>query len=153
MTQDLHPTLDALQHMFERDLRVLREEVEATPDPHLWTVPSGVHNAVGTLAIHLCGNLEHFVGHLLGGSGYQRDRDAEFAGTPLDKSDVLTRIDACARTVSQTLDTLPLDMLDQPMPSPPAHHAGRSILFFLIQLHSHLSRHTGQLHYLRRMLG
>lgn len=146
------PCLDALQHIFERDLQVVREEVVSTPDRHLWTVPPGVHNAVGTLAIHICGNLEHFIGHLLGGSGYQRDRTAEFAGTPLAKSEVLDRIDSCQRAVANALGNLPLAALERPMPDPPPHHRGRSTLFFLMQLSCHLSRHTGQLHYLRRML-
>ena len=42
--------------------------------------------------------------------------------------------------------------LDVPMPSPPPHHAGRTVRFFLIQLNTHLSRHTGQANYLRRIL-
>lgn len=145
-------TLDCLRHIFQRDLDTLSEQVQATPDHLLWTTPEGISNSVGTLALHLCGNLEHFIGHQLGGSGYVRDREAEFAGTPLDKSAVLERISACSKTVSDALRTLPSDTLDDPMPEPPPQHAGRSIRFFLLQLSCHLSRHSGQLDYLRRML-
>ncbi len=144
-------TLDSLRHIFERDLQVLYEEVEATPDDTLWRTPNGIPNSVGTLAVHLCGNLEHFIGHLLGGSGYQRDRAAEFSGTPLPKSEVLSRITACAVAVDRTLSALPPNTLDDPMPEPPPHHAGRSKRFFLLQLSCHLSRHMGQLNVLRRM--
>lgn len=153
MTQDLHPTLDHLRQILDRDLRVLRDEVDLTPDAHLWEVPDGVRNAVGTLAIHLCGNLSHFIGHVLGGSDDQRDIDAEFSGTPLPRTEVLDRIEATREVVWNTLSGLDAARLDDPMPRVPPHHQGRTVHFFLIQLCCHFSRHLGQLHYLRRMLG
>jgi len=30
------------------------------------------------LALHICGNLQHFVGAILGNTGYIRERDLEF---------------------------------------------------------------------------
>ncbi len=41
---------------------------------------------------------------------------------------------------------------NDPMPDPPEQHKGRTIAFFLVQLCCHLSRHRGQLNYIRRIL-
>ena len=146
------PELESLRHILTRDLQVLAKEVLATPDDVLWSTMDGVTNSVGTLSVHLCGNLRHFVGHLLGQDGYIRNRDMEFAGTPIPKQEVLLEIENTRAAVDQALFHLDPDILDDPMPSPPIHHEGRSIGFFLIQLSCHLSRHSGQVNYLRRIL-
>ena len=146
------PELESLRHILTRDLQVLAKEVLATPDDALWSTTDGVTNSVGSLSVHLCGNLRHFIGHLLGQDGYIRNRDQEFAGTPLSKQEVLLDIENTRTAVDQALLHLDPDMLDAPMPSPPAHHEGRSVRFFLMQLSCHLSRHMGQLNYLRRIL-
>ena len=146
------PELESLRHILTRDLQVLANEVLATPDDALWSTIDGVTNSVGTLSVHLCGNLRHFVGHLLGKDGYIRNRDMEFAGTPIPKQEVLLEIENTRAAVDQALLHLDPDILDDPMPSPPAHHEGRSVRFFLMQLTCHLSRHSGQVNYLRRVL-
>ena len=146
------PELESLRHILTRDLQVLAKEVLATPDDVLWSTMDGVTNSVGTLSVHLCGNLRHFVGHLLGQDGYIRNRDMEFAGTPIPKQEVLLEIENTRAAVDQALFHLDPDILDDPMPTPPVHHEGRSIGFFLIQLSCHLSRHSGQVNYLRRIL-
>lgn len=152
MTPSTPPELDHLRHILTRDLGHLASEVEATPDDLLWSSVPGVTNSVGTLAVHLCGNLRHFVGHQLGQDGYLRDREREFAGEPMPKEDVLAEIQRTIQAVDSALSHLDPATLDEPMPSPPPHHAGRSVRFFLIQLSGHLSRHTGQANYLRRIL-
>ena len=152
MTPSTPPELDHLRDILTRDLAQVASEVEATPQAHLWSVVPGVTNSVGTLAVHLCGNLRHFIGHHLGHDGYIRQREREFAGDPMPKKDVLAEIHRTLHAVDATLSNLDPATLDAPMPSPPHHHAGRSVRFFLLQLSCHLSRHTGQANYLRRIL-
>lgn len=135
-----------------RDLASLAEEVEATPDGLLWATVPGVTNPVGTLALHLCGNLRHFVGALLGGDGYVRDRAAEFARRDVSKEELLSEIRATREAVGRALASLPPGRMDEPMPDPPPRHAGRSVGYFLIQMSCHLSWHRGHLNYLRRIL-
>src|SRR5439155_226332 len=65
-----------------RDLRALRREIEAYPNERdLWQVQPGITNSAGNLALHLAGNLQYFVGAVLGGTGYVRDRDARALAT------------------------------------------------------------------------
>lgn len=146
------PSLEYVRHILTRDLEALATEVEATPDGDLWRTMPGILNSVGTIAVHLCGNLRHFIGHEIGGDDYVRQREAEFSGTPKPKAEVIAEIARAREAVDGTLSALDPARLADEMPSPPPHHAGRSIGFFLIQLSCHLSRHTGQANYLRRML-
>src|SRR5207249_2352822 len=72
-----------------RDLRALRREVEAYADERdLWRQAPGVVNPGGNLALHCAGNLQHFIGGVLGGSGYVRNRDAEFGQREVPRTDL-----------------------------------------------------------------
>ena len=54
--------------------------------------------------------------------------------------------------VAAALGRLDAARLQDEMPDPPPQHRGRTIGYFLVQLCCHLSRHRGQLNYLRRIL-
>ena len=65
---------DTVRTLFLRDLRALRREIEAYSDERLlWETRGGITNSAGNLALHLCGNLQHFIGARLGNTGYVRD--------------------------------------------------------------------------------
>jgi len=71
-------TIDDLSRVLVRDLRTLAAELDAYPDDaSVWACPPGIPNAAGTLVLHVAGNLRHFVGARMGGTGYVRDRAAE----------------------------------------------------------------------------
>ena len=135
-----------------RDLGALAQEVEDTPLKDLWEVPEGVKNSVGTLALHLCGNLRHFIGHGLGEDDYKRDRQAEFGRHDASKEEILQEIERTQATTLAALADLSEEDVQKDMPITPPQHEGRSVGFFLVQLCCHLSWHRGQLNYLRRML-
>ena len=60
-----------------RELRALDREIAAYPDDQSpWKAPEGISNSAGNLALHMAGNLRHFIGAVLGGSGYVRDQRA-----------------------------------------------------------------------------
>ena len=85
-------TPDTIRALLVRDLGSLRAQLEDYPDEAaLWALPEDTANSAGTLALHVAGNLRHFVGALLGDSGYVRDRDAEFVAVgTLDDLEELT---------------------------------------------------------------
>jgi len=145
--------IDALKNLLLRDLASLRREVEQYPDEaSLWRPLPGIANPGGTLALHLAGNLQWFVGAQLGHSGYVRDRDREFAVRDLPRARVLEEIDAAARAVELGLGALDPAALDQDFPAPMGgRRTGTGA--FLLSLCAHLGYHLGQVNYHRRMLG
>lgn len=138
--------------VFLRELDALTHELDTYPtDADLWRVVPGVSNAAGTLALHLAGNLRHFVGGVLGGTGYERDRNAEFATRDVSKSALLAEMALARRDVAVALEGLDEDALRQDYPTP----VGKFTVTtgeFLIHLVSHLAYHLGQVDYHRRFL-
>lgn len=143
---------ETIRSILLRDLRALSREVDAYPnDDLLWRIAPGVSNSGGTLVLHLAGNLEHFIGAVLGGTGYVRDRDAEFALRDLTRAELHRRIDSAAEAVDVTLARLSPEQWQAPYP---IRVAGRRVgtADFLVHLATHLAYHLGQIDYHRRML-
>lgn len=144
--------IEVLQQLYERDLARLRSEVEQySTEDGIWIVGEGITNSAGNLTLHLAGNLKHFIGAVLGGSGYIRDRDAEFTSQPVGRGVLITQLDTTADVVKSTLAklteedlamTYPIEVFGSPITTE----------FFLIHLHSHLNYHLGQINYHRRLL-
>jgi uncharacterized damage-inducible protein DinB len=135
-----------------RDLAALRREIEAYPDERtVWATALGIANSAGTLALHLAGNLQHFVGAALGGTGYRRDRDAEFARRDVPRSEVLAEIDRARAVVEAVLPALAEAELERTFP---VELAGErpSTGYALVHLAAHLAYHLGQVNYHRRLL-
>lgn len=142
--------LDSLAALFARDLAALRREVEAYPDDTLpWREVPGLTNAGGTLVLHLAGNLQHFIGAVLGGTGYVRDRPAEFARRGVPRAELVAEIERARASVLTTLAALPRARLAAPFPELLAQHRFRTD-DLLLHLATHLTYHLGQLDYHRR---
>ena len=64
------PTLSSiLTTQIVRELETFIKEIEAFPsDDSVWHTRRGVTNSAGNLALHICGNLQDFVGRVLGGT-------------------------------------------------------------------------------------
>ena len=137
-----------------RDLDALAAGIEAYPDDaSLWRVSGNIINSGGTLALHVVGNLSHFVGAVLGGTGYVRDREAEFGDRDVSRAEILARIAACRDEVVSIVEGLDDDLLAGPYPGTlPPHLAGTTTRRFLLHLSGHLMWHRGQLDYHRRIL-
>src|SRR5215469_3806963 len=90
----------------------VREIVSGLSDQELWNKPLDPGNSVGHLVLHLTGNLSHFVGAQLGGSGYVRDREREFTETRLpSKEEALTKLDDAVTTFRQVVSGLSAEQL------------------------------------------
>ncbi len=146
-----HLMLKQLLFFFDRDLTLLAKEVGLyANDEWVWALAPGILNSGGTLVLHLCGNLRHYIGFQLGGIDYQRDRPAEFSVRGLPRADLLERIEVARQAVA-TLATLDSARLDETFPEEVLGFP-MTVGFFLIHLNGHLRYHTGQLNYHRRLL-
>lgn len=142
----------AVAGILDRDLQTLRREVEAYPDDRsLWQSVPGISNPAGTLALHLTGNLQHFFGAKLGGSGYLRDRPAEFARRDVPRAELLREIEAARSAVRTGLADLSHEQLAADFPET---IAGVRVTTgdYLIHLTAHFAYHLGQLDYHRRVV-
>ncbi len=102
---------------FDRDLQKLQEEINLYDDEKkLWKISGSIKNSGGNLALHLIGNLNHFIGTVLGGSGYVRNRDAEFKIKNVSHAEFKNKIDETATMIRNVLSTIKDDDLDKDFP-------------------------------------
>lgn len=145
-------TSESLRRLLVRDLEMVGRQVAAYPDDVLlWAERPGQSNTGGTLAVHVAGNLEHYVGAVLGNTGYRRDRDRELSVRGLTRAEVLKEVDGAGATVSTVLGQFPTEALTSPYPE---LLRGRRLRTgdFLLHTAMHLAYHLGQLDSHRRQV-
>ncbi len=142
---------DILADLFERDLRSFEENLSKVPENLLWFAPEGVTNSAGILTQHITGNLMFYVGAVLGGVEYQRDRNREFSNTGVSADELLNELGRARQTIPDIIRGLTSGQLTSPYPAKISFPC--STQQFLIHLYGHLSYHLGQLNYLRRIAG
>ena len=143
-----------LSELFERDLTKLKEEISLYADESkIWTVKGEIKNSAGNLTLHLLGNLNHFVGAILGNNGYVRNRDAEFSDKNVPCDEINNNIDKTIGVIKSTLSKISDEDLKKDYPVKVLKNKETmKTEFFLIHLVGHLNYHLGQINYHRRLL-
>ncbi len=141
-----------INRVIQHHLKQLSKEISAYRDEtNLWLLQGDISNTAGNLCLHLCGNLQHFIGAVLGNTGYVRNRDDEFNLKNVPRKELLAEIERTATAVEQTLEALspqiltesyPIEVFSKPMTTG----------YFLVHLATHLGYHLGQINYHRRLL-
>jgi hypothetical protein len=128
--------------ILDRDLRALRRELEAYPDERqIWQEVPGLPNTAGTLALHLAGNLQHYIGARWGGTGYVRNRDAEFARRGVSRAELLSEVEHARAAVAAALPGVSAEALGQDFPEAIADRHIRTDEY-LVHLCAHFASST-----------
>jgi hypothetical protein len=125
--------------------------VRSLPREKLWVKPYPYGNSVGHLILHLTGNLNHYVGALIAGTGYVRDRPKEFtdpAGYPPEV--VLAQFHDAVELVVRTIRTLGDDGLMAHVDDQPPIQTRFGLLLICA---AHMNNHIGQMSYLVQAQG
>jgi uncharacterized damage-inducible protein DinB len=151
--------IEILLQLFQRDLEKLKTEITFFKDEKkIWEISGDIKNSAGNLCLHLCGNLQHFIGAVLGISGYVRNRDAEFSRKDipirepaLPAGRLEAEIELATKVVEKTLKGLKEDDLQKTYPINVFGYE-MTTEYFLTHLTTHLNYHLGQINYHRRLL-
>ena len=139
-------------YFFERDLNKLIEEINLyKTEDDLWKIKEGINNSGGNLTLHLIGSLNHFIGAILGNTGYIRERDKEFSIKNIPRTQLVEDINNIITVIKNTLPALSEDDLQKDFPVL-FNNKTSSTGFILMHLLTHLSYHLGQVNYHRRIL-
>lgn len=144
--------LNSISNLIQREVSKIQEELRKYSKEELvWEAPSGISNSAGNLALHVAGNLQHFIGSELGDSGYQRNRELEFDTKNQPIADLIGELENTKREVSKALENLKPDALQKEFP---IQVFDRPMIteWFLLHLLSHTTYHLGQINYHRRLL-
>lgn len=144
--------LNSLIKLYDRDLRRLCEEIESYKNEiDLWKIESEINNSAGNICLHLIGNLNHYIGHQLGGTNYVRDRPLEFSDKNIPKAILIERVDSTRLMLHEVLPSISAEVLAQKHTTE-FYEGNDTNEFFLIHLLSHLNYHLGQVNYHRRLI-
>ncbi len=119
-------------------------------EDQLWTKPFPFGNSIGHLILHLTGNLNHYIGSHVAGTGYTRHREHEFTD-PMrySRDEILNGFQQSVDVVVQTLEaqdgtSFAIEVPDQP--------PIKTRLGLFLVCAAHLNNHIGQMSYLVQAL-
>jgi uncharacterized damage-inducible protein DinB len=142
----------SLIKLFDLRLSKLSKEIALyTDEKCLWEAPKAINNSGGNLCLHLIGNLNHFIGSVLGKTGYVRQRNTEFELKNIPIAELQSQIEATKKIVADTINNLNSDDFEAIYPID-VFGTEMTTTYFLIHLTGHLNYHLGQINYHRRLV-
>ena len=144
--------IDTLKFLFIRDLNKLKLELESyRNEAVIWKTDKEIANSAGNLCLHIVGNLNAYIGSVIGKSGYVRDRESEFSLKDISRTELINQIENLISIIESALSTMEITDLDKEYPLL-VFKEKTTTGHFLIHLATHLSYHLGQVNYHRRLL-
>lgn len=145
--------LTTYKELFLKNLKHLSEEVSLYKnEADLWKLAGEIKNTPGNLCLHLCGNLQHYIGALIGKSGYVRNRDTEFSKKNVSRHDLLMEINITEEVIASVFDSLAEKDLEKTFPDN-TFGENASNGNAILECEVHFTYHLGQINYHRRILG
>ena len=144
--------ITSLRKLYKRDLNKLKEEIALYKnEANLWVTDKAITNSAGNLCLHLVGNLNAFIGAVLGNSGYVRNREAEFSLKNIPQQQLVKQVEETIAAVDSALEKLEPSKLEEMYPKK-VFEEDMTTGYFLLHLAMHLDYHLGQINYHRRLL-
>ena len=144
--------VETLKALFNRDLNRLRKEIELyQTEEIIWHTEKGISNSGGNLCLHLIGNLNTYIGAVIGKTDYVRQRELEFSLKDIPRSELLNKIEETGLLVEKVLGGLTEEDLHAEYPIL-VFEEKTSTEYLLVHLTTHLTYHLGQINYHRRLL-
>jgi hypothetical protein len=138
--------------LFAHHIRQLKKEIELYKEEGaLWRTEKNIANSGGNLCLHLLGNLNTYIGAVLGGTPYERKRDLEFSLKHVPRAELLAKLDETLQVVDHGLSQLTDQQLQEDFPVVIWEKATGTV-YTLSYLLAHLGYHLGQINYHRRLL-
>jgi hypothetical protein len=139
-----------LARYFRHTAARVEKAARSVSEEQLWTKPFPFGNSIGHLIVHLCGNLNHYIGALVTGTGYIRNREFEFVDPArYPRDELLARfreaVDLVVRTVEAQDDS---SFLTPVSDQPPI----QTRLGLFLVCAAHVNNHIGQMSYLVQAL-
>jgi hypothetical protein len=140
-----------LQQLYNFEIENLAKEISLySTDKNLWIIKENISNSSGNLALHIIGNLNHFIGATLLQTNYVRNREAEFADKNISKDILIEQLKNAQEIVNQAFDKM--NEVDLLKTYPYDFMGSNTTGFYITRFLCHLSYHLGQINYHRRLL-
>ncbi|GBD36003.1 hypothetical protein HRbin36_01120 [bacterium HR36] len=137
------------QHLAQR----VERHALAVPEEKFWHRPFAFGNSLGHLVLHLTGNLNHYIGAGIAGTGYVRNRQLEFTDpNRYPRDEVLQRFREAVDLVVRTIESMDETAMLRPVTFPDRHPI-LTQFGLLVVCAAHMNNHIGQMAWLVQALG
>jgi uncharacterized damage-inducible protein DinB len=124
--------------------RHIHDCFEKLDDETIWRRQSAAENALGNIALHLCGNVRQWIGSYVGGLEDIRKRPEEFSRTGgMTRRDLLARLDDTIALATDVLEKVDPRRLTEVIPVQDGKTA--TVLDAIYHVVGHFQQHTGQI--------
>jgi uncharacterized damage-inducible protein DinB len=137
---------------FEMVRSKVHEWVGPLSTEQIWRRPYPYGNSVGNLLLHLTGNLNYYIGAQIGGTGYVRHRDREFADTGKGKEHLLRDFDQAVEMVINTIKKQTPEDWSRAFSGQGVPPAVKTRFDMVLNCAGHAYHHLGQIIYLQKQL-
>ncbi|HEX8040049.1 MAG TPA: hypothetical protein VF490_12900 [Chryseosolibacter sp.] len=97
--------ITTLESIYTRDLLRVKSEIESYRDERkIWYIEKSINNSAGNLCLHLAGNLNTYIGAVIGKTGYIRNRELEFSQKDVPRADLIRQIEETIAVVGSSLN-------------------------------------------------
>ena len=132
--------------LYSKELEKLKQEVLAyESDEQPWMTPGSALSA-GNLCMQLTGTLQHYIGNMMGDSGYIRNKEAEHKARNLNRERLLEEINNTQTVVINTLEEMSKTELQKVFPTNEFEEPVTTE-YYLLHLLKLLSFYIGQIRY------
>jgi uncharacterized damage-inducible protein DinB len=111
-------------------------------DEQIWRRDHANENTIGNLMLHLCGNVQQWIGYSVGGDADTRDRPAEFSATNLDRATLQAKLKGTIDHALEILKRVPQDDLAKVIQT---QNGQSTVLEAIYQVVGHFQQHAGQI--------
>ena len=144
--------MNSYKQLYITFLNSLKNEISFYKnEENIWKLSGEISNTPGNLCLHICGNLNHFFGAVIGNTGYVRERDLEFSKKNVSRAELLKGVEETKNMIEKIFDCLTPEDINNIYP---IDKFGENVTYDFIfsRLVSHLAYHVGQINYHRRIL-
>jgi hypothetical protein len=118
-------------------------------DGQIWSRHHPSENTIGNLVLHLCGNVQQWIGYSIAGDPDTRDRPAEFSATQLPRPELEAKLRATIDRALAALRHFPPGELARPVQT---QNGPSTAIEAIYQVVGHFQQHAGQIIFATKQL-
>jgi hypothetical protein len=138
--------------LYNREIDRLKNEIVSfESDDLLWKSSETAIPPPGNLCLFVTGSLQHYIGNMIGDSGYIRNKEAEMKARNLSRERLMEEVENMRQTVVDALEQVSKSELLKVFPTNEFEEAVTTE-FYLMHLLRTLSFYSGQISVLRALV-
>ena len=136
--------------LYGKELDKLKNEINTyESDDLIWKQADGIQLTGGNLCLYMAGNLQHYIGAMIGDSGYIRNKEAELKAKNVSKERLMEEIENTRQVVVDTLEQVSKAELLKIFPTKDFEEPVTTE-YYLVHLLNNFCYHLGQIHFHRK---